>query len=109
MENPWIVIGLAPLPGLGNFTEGMVAGFVRVRPQLLTLVLLQPSNQYRHDRAHKQALDYLAELRIAAAFAADGCTHFEPVSAVSRMRLHRELREAGWRLTTRNKEMTDAA
>ena len=39
MNNLWLVIGLALLPGLGNLAGGMVAEFFRSTPRLLNLAL----------------------------------------------------------------------
>ena len=39
MDDIWLVIGLALLPGLGNLAGGMVAEFSRSTPRLLNLAL----------------------------------------------------------------------
>ena len=88
MNNLWLVIGLALLPGLGNFTGGMVAEFVRTTPRLLNLALHTASGIVIGVVAIElmpEALDYLAGWWIAASFAAGGAAYIGAETLIDRM------------------------
>ena len=75
MDDIWLVIGLALLPGLGNLAGGMVAEFSRSTPRLLNLALHAASGIVIGVVAIElmpEALENLAGWWIAAAFAAGG-------------------------------------
>ena len=78
MNNLWLVVGLALLPGLGNFAGGMVAEFVRTTPRLLNLALHAASGIVIGVVAIElmpEALDNLAGWWIAASFAVGGAAY----------------------------------
>ncbi|MGR3570675.1 ZIP family metal transporter [Brevirhabdus sp.] len=78
MENLWLLIGLALLPGLGNLAGGMVAEFIETTPRLLNLALHAASGIVIGVVAIElipEALDTLAGWWIAAAFAAGGAAY----------------------------------
>lgn len=78
MENLWLVVGLALLPGLGNLAGGMVAEFIETTPRLLNLALHAASGIVIGVVAIElipEALDTLAGWWIAAAFAAGGAAY----------------------------------
>lgn len=78
MNNLWLVIGLALLPGLGNLAGGMVAEFVRTTPRLLNLALHAASGIVIGVVAIEimpAALQNLAGWWIALAFAAGGLVY----------------------------------
>ena len=89
MENLWLVIGLALLPGLGNLAGGMVAEFVRTSPRLVNLALHAASGIVIGVVAIElmpEALDNLAGWWIAAAIAAGGATYVGVESLVQRLK-----------------------
>ncbi|MGK7725868.1 hypothetical protein ACSQ8B_07075 [Marinovum sp. F03] len=78
MENLWIVIGLALLPGLGNLAGGMVAEYLPTSPRLLNLALHAASGIVIGVVAIElmpEALSNLAGWWIATAFAAGGTAY----------------------------------
>ena len=78
MNNVWLVIGLALLPGLGNLAGGMVAEFVRTTPRLLNVALHAASGIVIGVVAIElmpEALQNLAGWWIALAFAAGGLAY----------------------------------
>ncbi len=81
MNNLWLVIGLALLPGLGNLAGGMVAEFVRTTPRLLNLALHAASGIVIGVVAIElmpDALNNLVGWWIAASFAAGGAPMLGP-------------------------------
>ncbi len=89
MENLWLVIVLALLPGLGNFAGGMVAEFVRTSPRLLNLALHTASGIVIGVVAIElipKALDTLAGWWIAAAFASGGASYVWMDGVINRIK-----------------------
>lgn len=78
MDNLWLVVGLALLPGLGNFAGGMVAEFFRTTPRLLNIALHAASGIVIGVVAIElmpEALENLAGWWIAASFAIGGLAY----------------------------------
>lgn len=89
MQDLWLVIGLALLPGLGNLAGGMVAEFVRTSPRLLNLALHAASGILIGVVAIElmpEALNNLAGWWIAVAFAAGGAAYVGADSVIKRMK-----------------------
>ena len=89
MENLWIVIGLALLPGLGNLAGGMVAEYLPTSPRLLNLALHAASGIVIGVVAIElmpEALSNLAGWWIATAFAAGGTAYVGADSLIKRMK-----------------------
>ncbi|MHA7882084.1 ZIP family metal transporter [Nitratireductor rhodophyticola] len=88
MNDLWLVIGLALLPGLGNFAGGMVAEFVRTTPRLLNLALHAASGIVVGVVAIElmpEALDNLAGWWIATSFAAGGAAYIGTEMLIERI------------------------
>lgn len=88
MENLWLVVGLALLPGLGNLAGGMVAEFVRTSPRLLNIALHAASGIVIGVVAIElmpEALDNLAGWWIAASFAAGGVAYIGTEMLIERI------------------------
>ncbi|MAW86237.1 MAG: peptidoglycan-binding protein [Phyllobacteriaceae bacterium] len=88
MNNLWLVIGLALLPGLGNLAGGMVAEFVRTTPRLLNLALHAASGIVIGVVAIElmpEALDNLAGWWIAVSFAAGGAAYVGAETLIERV------------------------
>ncbi len=89
MNDLWLVIGLALLPGLGNLAGGMVAEFVRTTPRLLNLALHAASGIVIGVIAIElmpEGLDNLAGWWIAASFAAGGAAYVGAESLIENMK-----------------------
>ncbi|WP_052161084.1 peptidoglycan-binding protein [Hoeflea sp. BAL378] len=89
MNNLWLVIGLALLPGLGNFAGAMVAEFVRTSPRLLNLALHAASGIVIGVVAIElmpEALENLAGWWIALAFAAGGAAYISAETLIGKMK-----------------------
>ncbi|GGL58563.1 ZIP family metal transporter [Wenxinia marina] len=87
MDNFWLVIGLALLPGLGNLAGGMVAESVRTTPRLLNIALHAASGIVIGVVAIElmpKALDNLAGWWIAASFAAGGAAYIATEMVIER-------------------------
>ena len=88
MNNLWLVIGLALLPGLGNLAGGMVAEFSRSTPKLLNLALHAASGIVIGVVALElmpEALNNIAGWWIALAFAAGGTAYVGAETLIERM------------------------
>lgn len=93
MNNLWLVIGLALLPGLGNLAGAMVAEFVRTTPRLLNLALHAASGIVIAVVAIElmpEALENLAGWWIAAAFAAGGAAYVGTETLIEKMKPSQE-------------------
>lgn len=89
MNNLWMVIGLALLPGLGNLAGGMVAEFFRTTPRLLNFALHAASGIVIGVVAIElmpEALKNLAGWWIAASFAAGGVAHIGTETLIEKMK-----------------------
>ena len=89
MNNLWMVIGLALLPGIGNFAGAMVAEFVRTTPRLLNLALHAASGIVIAVVAVElmpEILKNLAGWWIAAAFAAGGAAYVGTEMLIEKMK-----------------------
>ncbi|SFP84653.1 ZIP family metal transporter [Tranquillimonas alkanivorans] len=78
MNNLWLVVALALLPGLGNFAGAMVAEFIRTTPRLLNFALHTASGIVIGVVAIElmpEALNNLAGWWIALSFAAGGAVY----------------------------------
>lgn len=88
MENLWLIVGLALLPGIGNLAGGMVAEFVQTTPRLLNLALHAASGIVIGVVAIElmpEALDNLAGWWIAASFAAGGVAYVGAETSIERL------------------------
>ncbi|TFL19461.1 ZIP family metal transporter [Jannaschia formosa] len=88
MDGLWLIIGLALLPGLGNFAGGMVAEFVQTTPRLLNLALHAASGIVIGVVAIElmpEALDNLAGWWIALSFALGGAAYVGTEMLIGRL------------------------
>jgi len=88
MNDVWLVVGLALLPGLGNLAGGMAAEVARTTPMRLNLALHAASGVVIGVVAIElmpQALANLAGWWIAASFAAGGAAYIGAETAIERM------------------------
>lgn len=89
MNELWLVIGLALLPGLGNLAGGIVAEFVRTTPRLLNIALHAASGIVIAVVAIElmpEALNNLAGWWIALAFASGGLAYVGTETLIERIK-----------------------